>query len=416
MSDADNIVLVTVDSLRADYCGFLEENASHTPVMDQLADDGLVFENAIAPGPATLDSMPIIFSGDFYPRKSDDWSALNDTKVVRDHIRARETIPERLKRRGYQTAAFTTNPWTSHQYGYDKGFDHFEDFIREDTSHDGLTDGLLESIASSELPMTESLSLLLDWHYQSDMFQLWDTFYDDIVEWTEKAEEPYFLWIFLVDAHMPFLPTDEFRSQSRLATYASNLWLYLDDRHLESVLSDRLQIAYGDTVEYVDDRIGQLVNDLDNSVFVIHGDHGEEFGEDGDYGHGHRLSEELIRVPLMIVNGPNGRVERPFSLADMPALLERLADGRDLKNLAQPVVQSRNFDPKTAVRGTNWKYVTDKTTEHLYCLSDDQTGVQTENPDLLELGRDVVAHWRNDETERREIVRSAQDIASNERI
>lgn len=416
MSDADNIVLVTVDSLRADYCGFLNENASHTPVMDQLAEDGMVFENAIAPGPATLDSMPVVFSGDFYPRPTDDWSAIDDRRVIRDHMRARETIPERLERRGYQTAAFTANPWTSRRYGFDEGFDHFEDFMQGGTSPDGLIERFLESVASGGSSMTEPLSLLLDWHYQSDMFQLWDTFYDDIVEWTEKAEEPYFLWIFLVDAHMPFLPIDEFRSQSRLATYASNLWLYLDDHRLESVLGDQLQTAYADTVEYVDDRIGQLVDDLDNSVFVIHGDHGEELGEGGNYGHGHRLSEELIRTPLLVVNGPNGRTDQPFSLVDMPALLERLADDRELKDLTQPVVQSRNLDPKTAVRGTNWKYVTDETKDNLYHLSDDRTEVRTSNPELLELGRNVVTRWRNDEAERREIVRSVRDIVDTQEI
>ena len=418
MNDAPNLVLITVDSLRADYCGFMRENGSHTPIMDRMADNGLVFENAIAPGPATLDSMPVIFSGEYYPKPDPNWSAIGDPDVIRGHMQSRETIPERLADRGYETAAFTTNPWTSRQYGFDDGFDHFEDFMDVDTKTDGPVGRFLETVATDDdgTPRIEPLKLVLDWHRQTDMFQSWDTFYDDIVEWTENATEPYFLWIFLVDTHMPFLPIDEFRSQSRLATYASNLWLYLDDRRFESILGERLRTAYTDTVEYVDDRIGRLADDLSDHdpVFVLHGDHGEEFGEYGDYGHGQRLSEELIHVPLLVTNGPRGRIERPFSLVDLPELLERLADDREIDELPRPVVKSRNFDPKIAVRGADWKYVLDVDGEHLFDPSTGRT--LTDETGLLALGRDVATRWQNDETERQEILRSVHELVENEPI
>lgn len=417
MGDSKNIVLVTIDSLRADFCGFTNGTDGYTPALDRLAEDGMVFENAIAPGPATFDSMPVIFSGEFYPKPDQNWSAIGDPDVVRDHLRTRETIPERLARRGYETAAFTTNPWTSRRYGFDAGFDHFEDFMDVETSENDRLGQILERVATDDgSAATESLEYLLDWRRQNDMFQSFDTFYDEIVDWTAEASEPYFLWIFLVDTHMPFLPVGEFRSQSRLATYASNLWLYLDDRRFESVFGDRLRKAYTDTVEYVDHRVGQLVDDLsgDDPVFVVHGDHGEEFGEYGDYGHGQRLSEELIRVPLVVANGPVGRIERPFSLADMPELLECLADDGEVDHLSRPVVKSRNFDPKVAVRGTNWKYVESEDGERLYDLSGGRT--RTDDSELVALARNLVTHWRNDETERREIVRSVHELIENERV
>lgn len=420
MSDHDNIVLITVDSLRADYCGFAGGCDSHTPAMDRLAEDGLVFENAIAPGPATTDSMPVIFSGQFYPRPNSNWSAIDQPAVLRDHMLARETIPERLSRRGYETGAFTTNPWTSRQYGFDEGFDFFEDFMAVNTDSEAYTGRLIDRLAKNENggAAIKPLQLLLDWQRQNDMFQSWGTFYDDVVAWTKQAEEPYFLWIFLVDAHMPFLPPDGFHSQSRFATIAANLWLYLDTQRFESTIGNRLQTAYADTIRYVDDRLDQLTTELsdDDPIVVVHGDHGEEFGERGVYGHGKHLSEELIRVPLLVANGPTDRIKRPFSLAKTPELLERLADGDAIADLTSPVVQSRNFDPKTAARGIDWKYVQSENEERVYRLSNGSIEEEVDNVDLQGLGRDFVSQWKREDTERRDIVRSVQTICETATI
>ena len=413
MSDHDNIVLITVDSLRADYCGFTGGSDSHTPVMDQLAEDGMVFENAIAPGPATIDSMPVIFSGQFYPRPEDDWSAVEEPELIRNHMHARETIPERLSRRGYETAAFTTNPWTSRRYGFDEDFDHFEDFM--DVESTGGTDGgFLEQVAKNDDggASIKSLQLLLDWRRQNDMFQSWETFYDEVVAWASETEEPYFIWIFLVDAHMPFFPPSGFHSQSRMSMIAANLWLYLDTRRFETVLGERLRRAYGDAVRYVDNRIGQMVEDLKDSdpIVVVHGDHGEEFGERGIYGHGQSLSEELINVPLLVANGPVGRVHQPFSLADLPTLLERIADGRQMEDVTKSVVQSRNLDPKTAVRGVDWKYVEGEDERNVLRVGNGTTPSSLEDPDRLSLGQDIAARWKIEDTERRRIVRAVADV------
>lgn len=420
MSDPDNIVLVTVDSWRADYCGFMGGSNSHTPAMDRMASEGLVFENAIAPGPATTDSMPVSFSGDFYPRPDPEWSAIDDPDFIRNHMRARETIPERLVHRGYETAAFTTNPWTSRRYGFDEGFDHFEDFMGSETTKKGPLEGYLDRLLTDEDggSAIKPVQLLLDWRQQNDMFQSWETFYDDIIAWTEQASEPYFLWIFLVDAHMPFFPIDEFRSQSRLETILTNLWLYLGNDRFESMFGGRLETAYGDTVRYVDDRFGQLTTDLEASdpVFIVHGDHGEEFGERGVYGHGQNLSEELIKVPLLIVNGPSGRVRQPFSLADLPKLIERLADRGSIEDLARPFVQSRNFDPKTAVRGADWKYVVSENDEHLYTSGSECGENEMVHRELQLIGQDVTSKWQQESREREQITRSAQEIVTAEQM
>lgn len=419
MSDRDNIILLTVDSLRTDYCGFTGESSANTPALDQLAEDGLVFENAIAPGPATLDSMPIIFSGEYYPRPDPEASTSDIREVIRNHLRARDTIPKRLSRQGYETAAFTTNPWTTRQFGFDEGFDHFEDFMDVNRS-EGQIDRLLDwfDIEERDGLAADVLDLLSNWRQQNIMFQSWETFYDDIVEWTEQAEEPYFLWVFLVDAHMPFLPKDEFQSQSVLTTYAANLWLYLGNERFESVFREPLLTAYEDTVAYVDAFVDQLTDDLedDDPIYVVHGDHGEEFGEQGVYGHGTHLSEELIRTPLLVGNGPNENVDQLFSLADMPALLDRLVDGDDIEDLPKAVVQTRNQDPMTGVRGNGWKYVATEDDRTLYRTGNGHEQVEITDSDLEALGESFVTNWQSDESERRRITRAAREIADRERV
>lgn len=417
MSECKNVVMVTVDSLRADYCGFSGGTESHTPALDQHASDGFVFENAIAPGPATLDSLPVIFTGSYYSKWETEASPVEEPELVRDFVSARETIPEQFAERGYETAGFTTNPWTSRQYGFDQGFDHFEDFMDASDSN-SLLDRLGETVRTGSGSQSELLRLLLNWQQQNDMFQSLDTFYDDVIEWTRQAEEPYFLWLFLVDTHMPFLPVGESRSQSILETYLANLWLYLDSNRLESVFGPRLRAAYADTVRAVDSGLDRLITDLaaDEAVVVVHGDHGEEFGERQVYGHGHALSEELIRTPLFVANGPTGRVERPFSLSELPSLLERLAEDQDVADLTEPFVRSRNRDPKIAARGTNWKYVESENEERLYRISNSGVEQRIDDADLLSLGQDIVAHWRTAEAERQAIVQATGRISESEPI
>jgi arylsulfatase len=124
MTDRRNIVLITVDSLRADHCGFMGYDQDTTPYLDTLADESVVFDRAIAPAPFTKQSMPAIFTGQYHTPTRDDYE---------DHVRKRDTIAERLSRRGYSTAGFSPNPFASRNFGYDDGFDLFEDFFGNDS-------------------------------------------------------------------------------------------------------------------------------------------------------------------------------------------------------------------------------------------------------------------------------------------
>jgi arylsulfatase len=204
-----NIVLVTVDSLRADHCGFHGYDREITPTLDRLADEGLILENAIAPGPATPESMSVIHTGQFlkpYYTGNADVPIIHRRENVRSHLSNHPTIAEALSRAGYTTLGFSPNPFTSRPFGFQKGFDEYEDFL--DSTSRGPTSSIyrrmFERFIGGDTQLTP-IRLLLNWIQREEMFKSWDQYYDQVVDTVNRVEEPFFLWVFLLDTHLPYL-------------------------------------------------------------------------------------------------------------------------------------------------------------------------------------------------------------------
>ena len=328
--DRPNIVLVTVDSLRADHCGFHGYEKDTTPNLDAMAEDGLVFENAIAPGPATPESMPVIFTGEWpVERGEESESELRARRErIRTHMQARETLPERLQRLGYQTAAFTPNPFTSRHFGFDQGFDRFEDFMDEQNRgqlYQKVFNGFLDGSGASSLAR-----VFMNFWQREEVFKPWESYYDDAVSWAKEADEPYFLWVFLMDAHNPYMSSAEYRSQSRLSEFHANFefWRQSHETPFSAEMHEKLVTAYDDSIRYSDAFLGRLREDLDDeSVITVTGDHGEAFGEHGTYGHEPYLHDENVHVPLVIEGAHEETVSETVSLRSLPEILTSIADG-----------------------------------------------------------------------------------------
>lgn len=379
-----NIVFVTIDSLRADYCGFSGYDGDLTPTLDSFAENGTVFKNTIAPGPSTSESVPAIVTGD-YPIKREDTTADIDERIsqIKPHLDARRTMAERLSEIGYETAAFTPNPFTSRYFGYDEGFDHFEDFL--DGSRDQIYQQLLKGIDGSDYYIP--VRILINWAQREEAFKPWEAFYDSIIKWTEEQDKPYFIWIFLMDVHHPYLADKEARSQSILKTYYSNWELRRQEYDLdpESQTHNWLVQAYKDSIRYADRCLENLASDLadDNPVFVVTGDHGEAFGEHDSYEHhggafgqeGEQeyhsyLYQENIHVPLVIGNYDGAdHVKDPMSLTTIPKLLEYIATDQDITELTREYVISKAMDDeKVAVCGRKYKSITTQNGTEVYDL------------------------------------------------
>lgn len=400
MAEHRNVILVTVDSLRADRCGYIGCDRGLTPTLDRLAEDGLAFTNAVAPAGSTGGAVPSIHTG-VYPFDRPDQ---DDPK--RAHMSARKTLAERFKEMGYETGAFTSNPWTSRFFHFNQGFDHFEDFMEETSSNRFSPD------EDSSGSLRSGLGRMLDWWRGQEMFMSWESYYDDIHSWLDSTTQPYFLWVFTVDVHMPYIPPRKYRSASLPMVYGANSWLYGGaNQRFESIFRPRLLSAYDDTVRYTDALVERLLSDAPGDpIICVHADHGELFGEGGHYGHG-KLYEPVIHVPLVVGNVDSDTVQEPVSLRRTPELLTGLATG-DRPKVSEPYVTTRNRGSMRVVRGANWRYESTQSSESASTRTNGTWETHSEHP-LYDVGRAVVERREAGDSERERVAASTQDISEN---
>ena len=358
-----NIVLVTIDSLRADYCGYINDHRDATPNLTSMAETGTAYGRAIAPGPSTPESMPATFTGQ-YPiggvRGEELDLAQYQERIVR-HMQARDPLARRLARHGYTTGAFTPNPFTSRHFGYDRGFDHFQDFMGAERETIGLYERVFDGFLDGSTPASIARILLNVWQ-REEVFKPWESYFDALVDWTSSADRPYFLWVFLMDAHNPYLSPPPYRSQSRLAQFHANyrFWRESHETPFAPAVHDRLVTAYTDAVRYADACLDALETALapDDPIFVVHGDHGEAFGEHGTYGHEPYLYPENVHVPLVVSGTSQGLIADPVSLRQLPALITDLATGGQPGRCARPYAVTRTEQgDRTAVYTRSAQYV-----------------------------------------------------------
>ncbi|HXT50933.1 MAG TPA: sulfatase-like hydrolase/transferase [Thermoanaerobaculia bacterium] len=347
-----NLLLVTLDTLRADRLGCYGRAGAETPALDALAARGLRFDQTQSAVPLTLPSHATILSGLLPPRHG-----------LRDNGRGSlpqdvATLATRLGGAGYRTGAFVGAFVLDHRYGLARGFSTYDDEIPR-----------RESALEAERPGAEVVDRALAW----------------LAAAGEK--KPFFAWVHLYDAHAPYAPPEPFRS-----------------RHPGD--------AYGGEVAAVDAQVARLLDalaqrgEVARTIVVVAGDHGESLGEHGELTHGLLLYQGTLRVPLLIaapsVLAPRV-VREPVGLADvaptvaallghpLPAAAEAPAlDGRDLSAAllageeppaADLYAESRypatfGWSPLLALRRSALKYVTATTaqpagTAELYDLTID---------------------------------------------
>jgi len=359
-----NVVMLSVDSLRADHCGFLNDEVDLTPTIDRLAADSLVFERAMSPGPRTPSSMPAIFTGEFF--RPVDLGVYDDWKTKAQRWRARQRrignhmarfrgIAERLQERGYDTAGVTANPWTTRETNFHEGFDEFYAVSGPDAADRSWYAPVVDRVGDA---------VGIDWN---GTLLTWTDFYDTVQRARAGLSEPYFLWVFVLDPHQPYVTPREYREEN-----TSIGMLYANARYnfahgytdeLPPHLDRRLRRAYRDTVRSVDGFVERVRGDFttDDPVTVFHADHGEAFGEHGTIGHRPQLYRENVHVPLFVHGlDRTGRIDDPVSLRSLPdVLVEAADDGLDPTRFTRPFVVSRTEEcERVGVRSTEWSYQT----------------------------------------------------------
>ena len=343
----DNVVLVTVDSLRADAVGAYDP-ARHTPALDDLADDAAVFEHAFATGNWTPFSFPGILAS--RPVFADSG---------RIGVNESRTLASVLSAAGLETAGYNAaNGFLTGHWGYDDGFDTFESFVAD------VGSGFYSRYLAAH-PTVEAWVQLATSPFRRIASRLRgdadaQPFHDasrglDVergaTDFIAETDGPFFLWVHYMDAHTPYVPAPRYVrevSDSRLGTHRmvlahtkTGLGLEVSDRTLGD-----LRTLYQGAVRQVDASIGRLREALsaagiaDDTAFVVAGDHGEEFQEHGHLAHYPKLYDELAHVPLIVdVPGLEGRrVEGAVGLDAVPptvcdAVGVEPADGWDGRSL-----------------------------------------------------------------------------------
>lgn len=320
-----NIVLVIVDTLRADHVSAYGYSRPTTPNVDRLAQQGVLFENAYSTSSWTLPSHASILSGR-YPFKLD--ADYTFTKPVR-------RLPEALAERGYRTAAISANTsWFTRRHGFGPGFAHFEDFFTS-----------LEDCFARTLYGRKAV------HY---VFPLWGresypglrraaTIVDSALSWIGRdSSRPYFVTLNLMDVHDPYLPLQPWRNKfsrvpnpgGRLNEYFGNPNPHLTPEQLQEEID-----AYDGGLAYLDEQLARLFAALDSNTLVIFtSDHGEFFGEHSLFFHRNALYLPVLHVPFIVHwkgHLPAGtRIVTPVTNASLPATILDLIDAPAEKEFA----------------------------------------------------------------------------------
>lgn len=282
-----SVVMIMLDTLRADHLGVYGYERATSPHIDAFAKDSVLFRYAVTAAPWTPTSVASMFTGLYasshgmVPPNSRDEAKKNSTKLSSSLT----TMPEIFKANGYSTYAISPNPWITATFGFEQGFDTFKFHNR--ARADKITD---EAIAA--------------------------------LKKLQGGTEPFFLYAHYLDPHDPYDPPGDYRKMFEGPLKNQNV--------AHEVLG--AMNRYDGEIAFLDNHLGRLFAFLkeaglyDNAVILLVGDHGEQFMEHGHRGHGFKVHNEEVHVPLMFHMGTAPRVvDFTVSTVDiLPTILQRV--------------------------------------------------------------------------------------------
>lgn len=304
-----NVFLIVLDTVRADHLGIYGYKRDTSPALDAFAKQSTVFDYAITPAPWTPAALASIFTGLYVSSHqvmppSDREKAKSGKVKLHSNLK---TVAEILLEQGYKTIGLTPNPWMTEEFGYNQGFQEYVYTNRADAK--AMTDLALEKLHS----------------------------------YSKEKQSPLFLYLHYLDPHDPYAAPTPY---NKMFVGKSVLSSYKYSKNMLQLLEQ-----YDGEIRYMDSQLQRLFEYLqqehwlENSLFIIVGDHGEQFMEHGDHRHGFKVYNEEVRVPL-IVRVPNlhqgARIDTVVSSVDiLPSIMSILKI-----NLPQSVAGISLFDEK----------------------------------------------------------------------
>lgn len=288
-----NVVVIMIDTLRADHLGFNGYERNTSPVIDKFAAENLNCKRNFTPAPWTPAAIASLFTG-LYPSAHGMMPPNGRDEAAKKSIRLASgwtTMAELFKNNGYYTEGFSPNPWITEGFGFKQGFDVFP---------------------YKERAIAEEVN-----KYAKASVEKWKK---------EAADKPLFLYLHYLDPHDPYKPPvpydTMFSGPLKSAEYP--------ERQVDMIG------RYDGEIRYTDAMLGELFDYLkaekiyDDAIVVLLADHGEQFVEHGSQGHGHNVYTEETFVPLIFkINGKKGEIKELTSIVD---IMPTLVDAAGLKN------------------------------------------------------------------------------------
>jgi arylsulfatase A-like enzyme/Tfp pilus assembly protein PilF len=355
-----NILIITLDTTRADRLGCYGYAAASTPNLDRLASSGVRCQSAYSPVPLTLPAHCSIFSGSYPPAHQ---VRNNGSYFLPGAV---TTLAEMLRDRGYDTSAFISSFTLDSRFGLDQGFDIYDDDFGAETGKTYQSERTAKAVFSA--------------------FSRW---------LSSRTDHKFFSWIHFFDPHAPYDPPEPFRS-----AFAGN--------------------PYDGEIACVDHYIGAIITLLEekkllqNTLLVIAGDHGEAFGEHGEFGHQVFCYQENLLVPL-IFNAPgrlpeNRLLRQKVSLTDiMPTILDFLQIPRPAASGGKSLLPAMN----NAILPDRDIFVESRFAQEAFGCAPIQ-GIIQKNFKYLDLPKPELYDLQNDPKERKNLV--SRSAASSQKI
>jgi arylsulfatase A-like enzyme len=389
-----NLILITVDCLRADHLHCMGYTKKITPTLDNLANNGVLFTNVMANGPNTMLSVPSFLTSTLPPVK----------------INPNETLANILKKHGYATKAYNPNPILYNKKVHKnsiKGFDSYDMILSNIKRNFIIFEIIFASIMKfyrRHMDKKGNLSKKKSFIYEILLRVLSNLLYtkqyrygpsaEDINKkalfWIKNQKGKFFLWLHYMDVHEPYY-SEDYKDKKELR-YLITKYRYLPNM-LTSKEIKKIIDLYDLGIKYVDNEINKFLKELksknhfENSIIIISADHGDAFGEHGTFGHGGKyypqLYDEVLHVPLIIYNLKQKgiKIDRQVQLLDLAPTICKM-----LKIPTSPQFFGRSFfnpsncgiivNCRTCIgyRTNNFKliiYKTEKQENELYDLKKD---------------------------------------------
>jgi len=453
LSNRPNVVLISLDTVRADHLSCYGYERRTTPNIDAIAREGVIFTNCTSTSSCTLPSHASVFTS-LYPsvHGAERYSPILSL--------AAKTMGECLRELGYATIGVISAPWLNAHFGFDPGFDIYDDYTFDLDRDLDLFQRCFPELDRSDAALTEYV-------YEGFTEYVYEGFEGSIItaaasahlERAEADNRPFFLFINYYDPHHNYTPPWPYSTRfddegqgigaGRIEAWVKKVqetedWVNgtMDFEKTGTGEITQIMALYDGEIAYVDEQVGRLVERLKregeyaNTVFLIFGDHGEEFLEHGGLMHWRSLYREVVHVPLIMAGPgiPRGiRDDQPVSLVDVLPTLLRLvggeipeaAQGRDLLQEAAAssamsapvfcdVVLPFTGEPPRrlqAVIRDSWKVIlnVEDDSAELYNLHVDpgeKLNVADEHPDLVENLKNELAAFNSENEQLRSALKS----------